>query len=256
MARMPSVFVSHGSPMIAIEDNEHRAFLAGLAARFPRPAAILSVTAHWETPSSRLNATAQPGTLYDFGGFPEELYRLDYPAPGLPALAERAAAALRTAGIEAATEQRPKRDHGTWIPLLLAFPQADIPVVELSVQPSRDVRHHLAVGRALVPLRDDGVLILGSGNTTHNLRDFFQPDPDIPAGYWDLFADWLAMVVASGDAEALADWMTSAPFADRAHPSDDHFLPLAVAMGAGNGPGRRIHAGADRALRMDAFQWD
>lgn len=256
MTRMPSLFVSHGSPMIVIEDNEHRAFLAGLAANLPRPSAILVATAHWETAAPRLDSSVRPGTLHDFGGFPDELYRLDYPAPGNPALAKRAAELLKAAGLDAATEERPKRDHGSWVPLLLAFPQAAIPVVELSVQPGRDARHHLAMGRALAPLRDEGVLILGSGSATHNLRDFFRPGPDMPLGYSDLFADWLAEVIAANDTEALADWATRAPFADRAHPSDDHFLPLAVAMGAGTGPGRRIHQGADNGtLRMDAFLW-
>lgn len=256
MVPMPSLFVSHGSPMIVLEDNEHRAFLAGFAAALPRPSAILTVTAHWETTAPCLNATARPGTLHDFGGFPAALYRLAYPAAGLPALAERAAALLNAAGIVSATEERPKRDHGSWMPLLLAYPQADIPVVELSVQPGQDICHHLAVGRALAPLRNDGVLILGSGSTTHNLRDFFSPDLTAPLGYSDLFADWLTEVIATGDAEALAEWSARAPFADRAHPSDEHFLPLAVAMGAGGGPGRRIHSGADGTLRMDAFRWD
>lgn len=255
MARMPSLFVSHGSPMIVLEDNRHRDFLAGLAADLPRPAAILTVTAHWETIEPRLNATADPGTEHDFGGFPAALYQLDYPAPGLPALAERAAGLLTGAGLAAATESRPKRDHGSWMPLLLAYPKAEIPVVELSVQPGRDARHHLAVGRALAPLRDDGVLILGSGSATHNLRDFFRPDPARPPGYEDQFAEWLAAVVQAGDRAAMAEW-ASAPFAARAHPSDDHFLPLIIAMGAGNDPGRRIHSGSDGALRMDSFRWD
>ena len=250
MTRMPSLFVSHGSPMIVLGDDPHRAFLAGLAATLPRPAAILSVTAHWETADPRLNAAVRPGTLHDFGGFPAELYALDYPAPGLPALAARAAALLG-----ATTEDRPDRDHGTWVPLLLMYPQADIPVVELSVQPRGDARRHLEIGRALAPLRDEGVLILGSGSATHNLRDFFRPPAELPPGYPAHFTDWLTQAVEAGDNEAVANWM-DAPFAARAHPSDEHFLPLAVAMGAGGGPGRRIHDGADGALRMEAYRWD
>jgi 4,5-DOPA dioxygenase extradiol len=252
---MPSLFVSHGSPMIMLSDDVHRSFvhrsfLAGLAATLPRPAAILAITAHWESTEPRLNAAAHPGTWHDFGGFPAALHALDYPAPGQPALAARAARLV--GGI---AEERPKRDHGTWVPLMLIYPDADIPVVELSVQPGRDARHHLEIGRALAPLRDDGVLILGSGSATHNLRDFFRPPAELPTGYPEHFTDWLTEAIEAGDDDRVADWKT-APFATRAHPSDEHFLPLAMAMGAGLGPGRRIHDGADGALRMDAYRWD
>lgn len=250
MTRMPSLFVSHGSPMIVLNDDAHRAFLAGLSATLPRPAAILAVTAHWETAEPRLNAAGAPGTLHDFRGFPTDLYTLEYPAPGAPALAERAAKLV--GGI---TEDRPKRDHGTWVPLMLIYPAAGIPVVEMSVQPSHDARHHLDIGRALAPLRDEGVLILGSGSATHNLRDFFRPPAELPVGYPEHFTDWLTKAVEEGDIDSVANWM-DAPFAARAHPSDEHFLPLAVVMGAGGGPGRRIHDGAEGALRMEAYRWD
>jgi 4,5-DOPA dioxygenase extradiol len=254
--RMPVLFLSHGSPMVLIEPSPHRDFLTGLAATLPRPTAILSVTAHWTTPDVRVSETAKPRTFRDFGGFPDELYRVDYLAPGHPELAAKAHALLTAAGFRSSLADRKVLDHGTWIPLALAWPEADVPVVEMSVQPGHDARHHLAVGRALTPLREQGVMIVGSGSLTHNLRDFSQMPLDMPFGYADLFAEWLTEKIVAGDCDAVAEWQ-HAPFADRAHPTDEHFLPLPVAMGAGNGRGRRIFEGSDGpALRLDCFVWD
>jgi 4,5-DOPA dioxygenase extradiol len=163
MTAIPALFVSHGAPTQVVEPGPAREFLVGLREPVERPRAILCATAHWTTEAPRLGAAAVPETIHDFSGFPEALYRLRYPAPGDPDLAERATGLLREAGLPTDLDRERGLDHGTWPPLLVAWPEADIPVVQLSVQPARDVAHHLAVGRALAPLREDGVLVLGSG---------------------------------------------------------------------------------------------
>lgn len=254
--RQPVLFLSHGSPLVLIEDSPHRTFLQQLGQSLTRPDIIVSVTAHWTTPEVRVSTAAKPATLRDFFGFPKELYDIAYSAPGHPPMAARAAALLRTAGLTVETEDRPHLDHGTWCPLALMWPDAEIPVIEISVQPGRDAYHHLAVGRALAPLRDQGALIIGSGGITHNLRDYGSMPLDMPFGYADLFAEWVGERIKAGDLAAMADW-GKAPFADRCHPTDEHFLPLPVAMAAGGGRGRRLFAESDGpVLRLDCFQWD
>jgi len=254
--RQPVLFLSHGSPLVLVEPSPHRTFLQELGRQLPRPDIILSVTAHWTTPEVRVSTAAHPATLHDFSGFPPALRQARYAAPGHPPMALRIAALLRTAGLTVEPEDRAVIDHGTWIPLALMWPDGDIPVVELSVQPGRDAFHHMAVGRALVPLRDQGVMIIGSGGVTHNLRDYSAMPPDMPFGYADLFADWVGAAVAAGDMAAMSDW-GKAPFADRSHPTDEHFLPLPVTMAAGGGRGRRLFAEGDGpVLRLDSFIWD
>ena len=169
--RMPVLFVGHGSPMNAIEDNRWSRGFRSLGALLPRPRAIMSVSAHWYVEGTFTTASAHPETIHDFGGFPEALYRIQYPAPGDPALALRAAS-LAGAG-RATTTEGWGLDHGTWSVLLHLWPAADVPVVQLSIDGRLPPDRHLAIGRALAPLRDEGVLILGSGNVTHNLRQAF-----------------------------------------------------------------------------------
>lgn len=257
MTALPALFVSHGSPMIAITETPASLFLKGLARETERPKAILCVTAHWETREPALSATETPGMIYDFYGFPEHLYRLDYPAPGSPKLAAKAQALLEEAGIPANCDAERGYDHGAWVPLQLIYPAADIPVVQLSVQPSRDTAHHLALGRALRPLREEGVLILGSGNVTHNLREFRGQSADAPAEAWaESFAEWLAEAVTEGRETDLLAYRDRAPEAPRNHPSEEHFLPFFVALGAATEgtPGRRLHASMEHAvLSMDAY---
>ena len=269
---MPTLFVSHGAPSILIEDLPARTFLRSLAKHVPPPSAILVATAHWMSDEPLLSADPAPRTEHDFGGFPETLYRLRYPAPGAPALARRAAALLRSAGLAAATVDSRPRDHGSWVPLMFAWPDARIPVVELSVQPARDAPWHFRLGRALAPLRQEGVLIVGSGAATHDLRRYFAacrsgvapdaaPDPTAQA-----FADWLADRIADGDLDDLLRWREHAPHAHQCHPTPEHLLPLFVAAGAGIEPegdaegtglrGRRLHASFDRGvLAMDAYRF-
>ncbi|SMF40769.1 4,5-DOPA dioxygenase extradiol [Tistlia consotensis] len=255
--RLPSFFVSHGAPSLPLEQGSPaRAFLAGLGAALPRPRAILVVSAHWDTAQPTLSTAARPETIHDFYGFPRELYALGYPAPGAPALAERAAGLLAEAGIAARLDPAQGLDHGAWVPLLLAFPEAEIPVVQLSVQSRRDAASHLALGRALRPLAEEGVLILGSGGAVHNLRRL-QIERERTAGWAQAFEDWLVASVEAGDEAALAGWLDGAPQARLAQPSDEHFLPLFVALGAGDGgPGRTLHRGFEHgSLSMAAFAW-
>lgn len=259
MRDLPTLFVSHGGPDILLEGSPARDFLAGYAAALPRPAAILVVSAHYETAQPALTADARPAMIYDFSGFPEPLYEMVYRAPGAPALAARVAALLDAAALPARLERGRGFDHGAWVPLMLLYPAADIPVIELSVQTALGAAHHLAVGRALAGLRREGVLVVGSGSMTHNLREYFGGGhgENAPVPDWvSEFAAWTGARIEAGAADELAAYRALAPHAARNHPTEEHFLPLFVALGAA-GPGakgRRVHASAQRAvLRMDAY---
>ncbi len=258
---LPSLFLSHGSPGLILEACPARAFLASLAGLLPRPKAILVVSAHWETPAPALTAAAAPETIHDFFGFPAPLYAIRYGAPGSPDLARRAAGLLEAAGLSAALDPRRGLDHGAWAPLHLAWPDADIPVVQLSLQSDLPADHHLALGEALRPLRDEGVLLVGSGTATHNLRAFRQhrltlSTPPLP--WAAAFADWLDKAVAADDREALLDW-DQAPEALTNHPTQEHFLPFFVALGAATPgrAGRSLHRSwTYGVLAMDSYAFD
>jgi 4,5-DOPA dioxygenase extradiol len=258
MSRLPTVFVSHGAPTLPLTPAPARDFLAGYGAALGRPSAILAVSAHWETEGPVLDAAEAPETIHDFYGFPRALYEMRYAAPGAPTLARRAAELLGHAGMPARLERR-GLDHGAWVPLLLMYPEADIPVVQLSLQTHLGAAHQRRVGEALQPLREDGVLILGSGSATHNLGEFRGAGIDAPAPDWVTgFADWLAKTVEAGDDEALLDYRRAAPHAARNHPSEEHFLPIFTALGAaGHGAeGRRVHASTTYGvLAMDVYEW-
>ena len=261
----PTLFVSHGAPTLVTDPVPTKSFLRGLGSALPRPRAILCVSAHWDTTAPRLGAAPHPQTMYDFYGFPDELYAMTYPAPGDPALAERAAQLLTAAQIPATLDGQRGLDHGAWVPLSLMHPQADIPVVQLSIQSHLSPRHHLELGRALAPLRAEGVCILASGNATHNLREVFSHDIfEPPAPYAKAFADWLTARVESGapaDTAALLDYLAQGPNGSKNHPTPDHYLPLLVALGAGLGPdgaatGRILHDGYTYGvLSMAAYAW-
>jgi aromatic ring-opening dioxygenase catalytic subunit (LigB family) len=213
------------------------------------PRAILAVTGHWETDELRVTAGANPSLIYDYYGFPESTYHLKYPAPGSPALAAEVAGLLRAAGFPTTEDAERGFDHGVFIPFLVAFPEARIPVVELSVRKDLDPAAHIAIGRALAPLREDGVLILATGMSYHNLRGFFSSDPRATAAS-EAFDAWLEQaVVESEPAERerrLIAWET-APAARQCHPQEEHLLPLMVAAGAA-GSDRATHAYSDRVL--------
>lgn len=255
--RLPSLFVSHGSPTLALDPGAAGAFWHRLGESLPRPKAILCISAHWNTRAPLVATAARPETIHDFYGFPEPMYRLTYPAPGAPALAERALGLLHAAGIIAEPDARYGLDHGAWVPLRSFYPAADVPVAQLSVQPLRDARWHLRLGAALAPLSDEGVLILASGGATHNLREIdWSGGP--PPSWAQEFDEWLASALAAGRTKELLDWEKTAPNARRAHPSPEHFLPLFVGLGAaGEGArGERLYqAFTMGGLSMAAFRF-
>jgi len=257
MKTLPTLFLSHGSPMHAVRPGVVGDAWAALGRRIPRPDAVLIASAHWETSLPMLTGNPQPETIHDFGGFPQELYAIRYPAPGAPDLAGRAVALLKDAGITAGIDGCRGLDHGAWVPLRWMYPDAAIPVVELALQPARGTAHHLALGEALAPLRDAGVLIIGSGHATHNLRDWMtHREGSEPMPYAVAFARWLEERLAAHDAAALLAYRDRAPGAARAHPTEEHFLPLFVAYGAA-GAGAAIEQVVDGyengALSRDSF---
>jgi 4,5-DOPA dioxygenase extradiol len=259
---LPSLFVSHGAPTLPLTESPARAFLVELGQRLPRPKAILAVSAHWETAEPELNAVARNETIHDFYGFPRALYELRYPAPGTPQLAAEIAARLEAAGFGATLDRSRGLDHGAWVPLLLMYPQADIPVLQLSIQTARGPKHHLGMGRALQSLRDQGVLVIGSGSFTHNLAELrlrgSKPDDASPP-WVDAFADWVDDAITENRVDDLLDYRRLAPFARNNHPTEEHFLPLFAALGAaGEGArGERLHSSASYSvLRMDVYAFD
>jgi len=254
---LPSIFVSHGAPTLSLDPGETGAFWQRLAQSLTRPEAVLCVSAHWMTEAPAVSAPQRNETIHDFYGFPEPLYRLAYPAPGAPALAERVVALLGDAGIPVAVDRRRGLDHGAWVPLRLMYPAADIPTAQFSIQLERDALWHYRLGAALAPLRDEGVLILASGGAVHNLRGLARQGG--PAPDWARqFDEWLATALAEGREAELLDWTRRAPNSREAQPSPDHFLPLFVALGAaGKGArGERLHQGFTLgSLSMAAFRF-
>lgn len=256
MSTMPTLFVSHGAPTFALEPGEAGRELAALALALPTPRAILIASPHWMSPAVSLTASDRPETIHDFGGFPAPLYDLRYPAPGDPALAARAIVLLAAAGVDALADPRRGLDHGAWVPLRHMYPGAAVPVVQISMPGRRPASWFHALGRALSPLRDEGVLIVGSGSLTHNLYEF----TGAAAGttpYVSAFAQWIADTLTAGDDDALLDYRRLAPHAEHAHPTDEHLMPLMFARGAaGADAGARRLAAADvryGMLAMDAY---
>lgn len=251
------LFLSHGSPMHALDPGAAGRIWAALGVALPRPRALLIASAHWETEAPRLTGAQQPETIHDFFGFPESLYRIRYPAPGAPDVALRARTLLRAAGFDAAVDEDRGLDHGAWAPLLHMYPAADIPVVQVSLQTAFGPRHHLALGRALAPLAADSVLLIGSGHMTHNLRDR-RADDAAALDYARQFQGWVKERIHDRDLDALADYRARAPHGARAHPTEEHFLPLFFALGAAAPDYRaeRLHDGIESgALAMDAYRF-
>jgi 4,5-DOPA dioxygenase extradiol len=230
--RQPVLFLSHGSPMTALGGDELTRVWSALAARLAKPAAILAVSAHWTTRLPILSGSTQPETIHDFGGFPEALYQLRYPAPGAPALAQRIKQQLADAGIAAGIDASRGLDHGAWVPLRTLFPAADIPVLQLSVQPGRCARHHYALGAALASRPGENMLIVTSGHLTHNQKVYMARSAARPAPENVAFRDWIHAHLLNGEIEPMLDWQQNAPHAVFTHPTLEHFLPLFVALGA------------------------
>ena len=259
MQRLPTLFLSHGSPMHALDAGGAGRAWQAIAASLPRPHAVLIVSAHWETSLPMLTGAARLQTLHDFRGFPAPLYQLRYDAPGAPELADAAAGLLRDAGIASSINGARGIDHGAWVPLRWMYRQVDVPVVQLSVQPGLGTQHHLQMGQALQPLTERGVLVIGSSHVTHNLRDWMaQRDSPQPLPYVTAFAQWLQRSLAEHDENALLAYREVAPAAARAHPTEEHFLPLHVALGAAGAGAQatRVYAGTEgAALSMDAYEF-
>lgn len=253
---LPTLFISHGSPMLALEPGASGPALARLAAELPRPRAILVVSAHWESQGLSLTGAAHPETWHDFYGFPPTLYAVQYPAPGAPELAREVQGLLKTAGLDAAIDDQRPLDHGAWVPLSLMYPEADIPVLQLSLPSRLGPAFQTRVGRALVALRDQGVLLIGSGSITHNLRELDWHAQDDHGSDWaQAFGDWMVERLARDDEDALHHYRTQAPNAVRSHPSDEHLLPLYFARGAG-GAFSLAHSGFTLgALGMDIYRF-
>ena len=254
---LPSLFISHGSPMLALTEAPARDFLRGFGQTIARPKAILVASAHWETRAPAVNAVARNETIYDFRGFPRALYELSYNPPGDPALAEHVSDLLCAAGLQSTVDHARGLDHGAWVPLFLAYPDADIPVLQVSVQSHLGPAHHYQLGQALAPLRDEGVLIIGSGSWTHDLRRFRGQAIDAPEDpRTHAFSEWMDTALAESRRCDLLTYRTKAPFAADEHPTEEHLLPLFVAMGAAgdNAKSSRIHASCTYGmLRMDAY---
>lgn len=227
----PVLFISHGAPTFALEPGLLGARLRALGPALDGVRAVLIVSPHWQARGLAVTAAAQPETIHDFGGFPAPLYALQYPAQGSPEFADEVAAVMGQAGFAVAIDAGRGLDHGAWVPMMHLRPQADRPVLQLAMPFDLDAPRAIALGRALVPLREAGVALIGSGSLTHNLREFRGPGgPDQP--YVPVFAQWMRERVIARDAQSLADYRTLAPWAERAHPTDEHLLPLQVAFGA------------------------
>ncbi|PTS84059.1 dioxygenase [Pseudomonas sp. HMWF032] len=253
---LPSLFISHGSPMLALQPGASGPALAHLAQQLQRPRAILVVSAHWESQDLRVGGAVKPETWHDFRGFPAELYRVQYPAPGAPQLAAEIAERLTQTGLPTQLDAERPLDHGAWVPLTLMYPQADIPVLQLSLPSRQGPALQRRVGQALAGLREDGVLLIGSGSITHNLGELdWQAGPEQAAPWAKAFRDWVVEKLAAQDNAALDDYRRQAPYATRSHPSDEHLLPLFFAAGAG-GQFKVEHSGFTLgALGMDIYSF-
>ncbi|OYQ39983.1 dioxygenase [Rhodoferax sp. TH121] len=256
MPTLPSLFVSHGAPLFAVDTGTTGPALTAWGATLPADLrGIVIMSPHWMARSPAVMTTAQPSTWHDFGGFPPALYQLNYPAPGSPALGQEVIAALQVAGIGAKPDDTRPMDHGTWVPLMHLLPQAKVPVVQVALPMGYGPREVYAMGAALASLRAQGVLVMGSGSMTHNLAEFFGGEREV-APYVTEFSRWIEDKLSSGNLDALLTYRAQAPHASRAHPSEDHFLPLFFALGAAGPDARPDYLSREvmySMLAMDAF---
>ena len=236
--RMPVLFLGHGNPMITIDDNAYTRAWRSLGASLPRPRAVLCVSAHWYVPETLVTGDEHPRTVHDFGGFPKALYDVQYPAPGHPALAQEIVEMLSPTRV--ALDQGRGFDHGTWSVLRHAYPDADVPVIQLSINRSKDAAWHFELGKRLRPLRDDNVLIVGSGNLVHNLRRYaWSGTPVEPFAWARRFESMARERMMSADFEPLVNYRDRGPDAELAVPTPEHYLPLLYVL-AQHGVGDRI----------------
>jgi 4,5-DOPA dioxygenase extradiol len=257
MTRAPAFFISHGAPTFALEPGLLGPRLRALGEKLSGVEAVLVVSPHWQTREVRVMTGAAPATLHDFGGFPPALYELRYPAPGHPEAAAEAGRLLAGAGYTVAFDERREFDHGAWVPLWHLLPAADVPVFQVSMPHDLDAAGALRLGRTLAPLRERGVLIVGSGSLTHNLYEIRAPGA-AEVTYAREFAGWVRDAVIAGDEEKLTAYRRLAPHAERAHPTEEHYLPLMVALGArAEGEIAQVIEGGITygVLSMDSYAW-
>ncbi|QJI16790.1 MULTISPECIES: DODA-type extradiol aromatic ring-opening family dioxygenase [unclassified Pseudomonas] len=254
---LPSLFISHGSPMLALQPGASGPALERLAGALSRPKAIVVMSAHWESHELLVSSSPAPETWHDFGGFPRELFAVQYPAPGNPALARQIVELLAADDLQARLDNQRPFDHGTWVPLSLMYPAADIPVVQVSLPSHMGPALQTRIGQALASLRTEGVLLIGSGSITHNLGELdWRAGPESIEPWAREFRDWVVDKLSTQDEAALHDYRQQAPYAVRSHPSDEHLLPLYFARGAG-GQFSVAHQGFTLgALGMDIYRFD
>lgn len=258
---LPTLFVPHGAPTFALRPGAAGAALVALAQQLERPKAIIIVSPHWETREPTVGSANDLETIYDFAGFPSELYTLIYPAHSDATLAQQVTVCLQTAGYPARIDPHRGLDHGAWVPLRMMLPAAEIPIIPLSIKANADAAYHYALGQALQPLTEQGFLVIGTGSITHNLHDYMLcvhnhlPTPD----YVTRFADWVNARLQAQHLSDLLDYRQASPDAFRAHPTDDHFMPFFVALGAAGKDikANRFYAGVDDlVLAMDGYRFD
>ncbi|RXZ32377.1 dioxygenase [Oxalobacteraceae bacterium CAVE-383] len=254
---LPALFISHGSPMLALTDTPAHRFLSEFGKALPRPRAILMVSAHWESAGApAVSLARQPDTIHDFGGFPQALFDIRYPAGGAPEAAEQAAGLLEKAGFAVKRSDTRGLDHGAWVPLKLMYPDADIPVAQIALIRGGTPAEHERMGRALSSLRAQGVLIIGSGSMTHNLHEFRSREVDTPVPAWvSEFAGWMKQRLQDNDYDALLHYRSLAPSGERNHPTEEHLLPLFVAMGAARGGTEGDQPPARAELLHDSYEY-
>lgn len=252
---MTSLFVSHGAPTFALEPGLAGPALSQLGKELPRPTAVLVVSPHWMTSEVRVGLVEMPATIHDFRGFEPALYKLEYPAHGHPMLAKRALSLLDKAGWQPVADVHRGLDHGAWVPMTYLYPDASVPVFQVSLPASLDSQSAYQLGKALAPLQEEGVLIVGSGSLTHNLYEVRWKD-NSGAEYAKVFSQWIREAVLENDQARLVNALARAPHAQRAHPTTEHFLPLLFALGAAgpNARGSVIEGGIEHGvLSMDSF---
>ncbi|MCG9696404.1 class III extradiol ring-cleavage dioxygenase [Shewanella sp. Isolate11] len=260
-SQYPALFVSHGSPMLAIEPSDNRDFITQLGAKLPKPDAIVVFSAHFDRDDEIVITSGErPATIHDFYGFPQPLYQLEYPAPGSPELANKVAQLLATMGFAAELDNQQGWDHGVWIPLRLMYPAADIPVVQISINSRAPAEKLYRIGEALKSLRGENILLLGSGGISHNLREVFNPNPASGRqAKVSAFTDWIYQKLMSQDIDSLLDYENLAPHVKFNHPTPEHFIPLFAVLGSQglNGEIERVFDGIEfEILALDAYRFD
>lgn len=253
---LPGLFISHGSPMLAINPEQVGPALNRLSLNLPKPRAIIIMSAHWENNALEVSTGVRPETWHDFRGFPAELYEIRYPAPGQPELAEDILHRLAEAGISAHANSTRPRDHGVWMPLLHMYPDADIPVVEISLAMNLSAREIYQIGQVLAPLREQQVLLIGSGSITHNLRELSWNGQESAVPIWaSTFRNAVVHSLSHNQFDAVLDW-EKIPYVTRNHPTLEHFAPLFFAMGTGN-RFNIVHTSFSMgSLGMDIYRFD